>query len=88
MHDNNGLSKFGKSSFLHHCYKHLHIHTHTYTQVDNQWTNKDHEGARHHSIRAQRWSVVALVLGVLGFPLICISIAVPVIAIVSSTRKY
>ena len=63
-------------------------YTHTYTQVDNQWTNKDHEGARHHSIRAQRWSVVALVLGVLGFPLICISIAVPVIAIVDSTRKY
>ena len=26
MRDNNGLSKFGKSSFLHHYDKHLHIH--------------------------------------------------------------
>ena len=83
MRDNNGLSKFGKSSFFD---KHLHIHT--YTQVDNQWTNKDYEGAQQHSIRAQRWSIVALVLGGLGFPLICISIIVLVIAIVTPTYRY
>ena len=60
-------------------------HAHTHTQVDNQWTNKDHEGARQHSIKAQRWSVVALVLGGVGFVLFVISIVMQLAGIAAAT---
>jgi len=51
-------------------------------QVDNQWTNKDYQGAQRASLYAKRWSIAALAVGGTTAAILFIYIVIQIIFVI------
>lgn len=56
-------------------------------QVDSQWTNKDYVGAQRASLYAKRWSIAAIVAGVIVLGIYILILILNMVSGSSSSRE-
>ena len=56
-------------------------------QVDSQWTNKDYVGAQRASLYAKRWSIAAIVAGVIVLGIYILLLILNIVSGSSSSRE-